>query len=501
MFKTAAVFSDHMVLQREKPIEIWGTGTDGEVIAASIGRFGAKASVFEGKWSVTLPPMDGGGPYCLKLSNGSQITEFTDVMIGEVWLAGGQSNMEFELKNSKDGERVLEQMKNSGVRFYNTYRGSHFDAAFYEEEEKTSWQVCSPETAGILSAVGYYFAEQLVKELDVTVGIISCNWGGTSASAWISRESLAEDPDTNTYNEEYEAVCKDRSYEEYLKQLADYNNWYEDWQIKVNKCYTEDPNILWSKVLQIAGDNLWPEPLGPHSPFRAGGVYETMLRRVCPYTLRGFIYYQGESDDHKPLMYGKLLTKLIYEWRRDWRDSELPFLFVQLPMFIGREAEDTKNWALIREQQMKVYQTVPHTGIAVVLDCGEFDEIHPKDKAPVGNRLAAQALLQVYHKDVNAFGPVFRSAVNDENFILVSFDHVGEGFVIQGEEAQGFELAGEDGNYVPALVEMEGDKIKVCATAIKNPKYVRYAWTNYGPVTVYNKEGLPLAPFRTDQEA
>lgn len=190
--------------------------------------------------------------------------------------------------------------------------------------------------------------------------------------------------------------------------------------------------MLWSEVLKVAGECLWPEPLGPKSPFRAGGLQETMLKRINPYTLRGFIYYQGESDDHKPKIYAKLLTKLIDQWRCDWEDDELPFIFVQLPMFIGKEDKDQKNWLIIREEQMKVHKTIKNTGLAVILDCGEFDNIHPLDKETVGFRLAMQALYHVYGKILKAYGPIYKEFKYIDHGIELTFENSEDGIVVKG---------------------------------------------------------------------
>ncbi|GKX68611.1 sialate O-acetylesterase [Inconstantimicrobium mannanitabidum] len=499
MLKTAAVFSDNMVLQREKNINIWGTGDNGSIVTVTLDEHSVSTRVIDNKWMAILPSMKAGGPYVVKITDGKSSIEFSNVMIGEVWLAGGQSNMELELQNSKDGKDVVANINNNKVRFYNTLRLSYIDDEFYEKESNNAWQECSPETAGTWSAVGYYYAKKLSEELNVTVGVIGCNWGGTSASAWISRESLELDKDTNTYVEEYDKANEGRTFEEYVKELEEYNNWYEAWQKRVDKCYAEKPDILWSQVQKIAGECRWPEPLGPKSPFRAGGLYETMLQRVTPYTLRGFIYYQGESDDHKPKIYGKLLAKLIEQWRKDWQDDELPFMFVQLPMFIGREDEDKKNWAIIREQQMKVHKTIKNTGIAMILDCGEFDNIHPLDKQSVGLRLAVQSLYHVYGKNVHAYGPIYKSLKYLNNAIELSFEHAEGGIQVKGEKVEGFEIAGEDKKFIPADVKINNNKVIVSAKEVTEPKYVRYAWTNYGPVTLFNNVGLPMSTFRTSE--
>lgn len=497
MLKAAAVFSNNMVLQREKNINIWGTGTEGSRVTVTLAGLSESANTTDGKWIAVLPSMTAGGPYVINISDGHNSITFDNVMIGEVWLAGGQSNMELELRKSKDGERVVANINNSNVRFYNVQRMSYIDEEFFGNESKNAWQECIPETAGTWSAVGYYYAEKLARELNVTVGIIGCNWGGTSASAWMSRESVELDKDTNTYVEEYDKANEGRSFEQYLDELKDYNIWYLEWQKRVDKCYSENPGILWLEVLKIAGECRWPEPLGPKSPYRAGGLYETMLKRVVPYALRGFIYYQGESDDHKSKIYGKLLTKLIEQWRTDWEEDELPFILVQLPMFIGREDMDRKNWPIIREQQMRVHKTIKNTGIAVILDCGEYDNIHPLDKESVGFRLVLQALYHVYRKDVEAYGPIYKGLRYVNNGIELSFYHAEGGIVVRGEKPEGFEIAGEDKEFIKADIEIQGNKIVLSSHKIPKPKYARYAWTNYGPVTLFNKAGLPLATFRT----
>ena len=503
--KAAAVFSDNMVLQRDKNINIWGSGNDGDQVTVTIDGYFASASctasttVKKNKWTAVLPSMAAGGPYDLKVTDGKCSIIFKNVMIGEVWLAGGQSNMELELRNSKNGKNIVANIKPCNVRFYYTQKISYIDESFYEKENSSSWQECSPETAGIWSAVGYYFAKKVAEELNVTVGVIGCNWGGTSASAWISRENLELDKDTNTYVEEYNKANVGRTFEEYLEELNEYNIWYADWQKKVDRCYAEKPGMPWSEVLKIAGESHYPEPLGPRSPYRAGGLYETMLQRVTPYTIRGFIYYQGENDDHKPKIYRKLFTKLIDQWRTDWEDDELPFIFVQLPMFIGKGEEDRKNWPIIREAQMRVHKTIKNTGIAVILDCGEFDNVHPLDKETVGIRLALQAFYHVYGKKIEAYGPVYKDMKYLKNGIELTFDHAEKGIVVKGDCAAGFEIAGEDKIFVPAKIVICGNKIVVSSDKISEPKYVRYAWTNYGPVTIFNTAGLPMAPFRTSR--
>ena len=254
----------------------------------------------------------------------------------------------------------------------------------------------------------------------------------------------------------------------------------------------------WEKANEILGDKNWPGPINCVNPFRPTGLFETMVSRVCPYTIKGFLYYQGESDDHKPDSYYTLLTSLIRLWREKWGDDELPFIIVQLPMFKYAADPDYKHWCKIREAQMRAYKTVKNTGIAVISDCGEFNEIHPKDKVPVGERLCLQAEKLFYGMDVKAFGPIYKSLEYKNGGIELSFDHAENGFVVKGE-AQGFEIAGKDEEFVKADITINGSKIFIKSDTVEKPLYARYNWFNYCEVTIFNETGIPLAPFRTEK--
>ena len=501
-FNLAAVFTDHMVLQRNKNINIWGCAYTATDVTVELCGKSVTARAESGKWKAVLPPMEAGGPYELKVTDnrGGEIV-LHDVMIGEVWLAGGQSNMELELQNALNGKEVLKNIKDVNVRFYYTQKIAYIDDYFNFAERNSCWSVAAPDTAANYSAVGYYFARKLAAELGVTVGVIGCNWGGTSASSWMSRKALEQDADTKSYVDEYDKTMEEKTMEGYLKELAEYEEWHNAWQPKIDEYYANTPDPTWEGAQEYAGPCRWPEPMGPRSQFRPGGLYETMVTRICPYTLAGFIYYQGESDDHKPDTYYKLFKALIEQWRGDWEDDRLPFLFVQLPMFMNEGDEDFKHWCKIREAQMRVHQTTANTGIAVILDRGEFNNIHPIDKEPVGERLALQAMYHVYGKISadEAYGAIYKSHEYTDGGIMLSFDHAGDGFELKGEKAAGFEVAGKDKKYHPADAWFKEDKIFVRSAEVAEPVYLRYNWTNYGEVTVFSKNGIPLAPFRTSR--
>lgn len=498
VFKAAAVFSNNMVLQREKPVIIFGTGENGKRVVGEIDGIKGKAKVIDGKWRLQLPPHTAGKDYTLTLTCGEDTISFSNVAYGEVWLAGGQSNMELELQNCAEKEALVND-KNPNVRFYYTPKKNIKEKDFFECENNTCWSEFDSESAKCWSAVGYFFGRELAEKLGVVVGIIGCNWGGTSASYWMSRESLECDNDTNQYLLDVQKQSEGKTEEEMEKEWLDYCSYSDRWNQKSLVFYAEHPDGSWDECQEFCGKNLYPGPCNPYNPMSATALYKSMLQRVCPYTIKGFIYYQGESDDHRPKTYFKLFTKLIELWRNDWEDDRLPFLFVQLPMHRYKADPDYKHWCLIREAQMKAFKTVKNTGLAVILDKGEFNEIHPKSKLPVGHRLALQALYGVYgFEDLKhqAFSPMYREHIIKDNKIELHFDCCNE-FKIMGEKAEGFEIAASDKEFKPAEVEIKGNIITVSSKEVAEPLYVRYCWTNYGNVTVFDVNGLPLAPFRT----
>ncbi len=501
--QVAPIFSDHMVLQRNKKINIWGTGIEGRTIEVKIEGKSVKGNVKEGRWMIQLPSMAAGGPYRLTVTDTVEVLSFEDVMIGEVWFAGGQSNMEMRLREVEDGANAVANSENARIRFYNTPPIPYMDEKAIEEERKAKWQLCNRETTGEFSAAGYYFAEELAEELNVTVGILSCSWGGTSITCWMSEAYLEKDQDGMSYIENYNDIVGDKTSEEYDKELAFYNKINEAWHEKADKLRVENPGISIMHIIEILGeDGPWPPPAGFKSPFRPAGLYESMLSRVSPYSLKGFLYYQGEEDAYKGSLYANLMGRLIDQWRTDWNDDTLPFIFVQLPMYANEGDEDSREWPVIRDQQMKVFKTIKNTGIVVMIDGGELGNIHPLDKKTVGHRLALQGLQLAYGFDNHGDAPTLRDYEFEDNKIRLSFNDMAEKIVIKSDKdndgyVEGFEIAGEGFEYLPAKALVDGEGILVWADEIECPKAVRYAWVNYGPAPIFNKYGLPLAPFTT----
>lgn len=498
-FSVASVFSSNMVLQRGKNVSVFGTGEDGVRVSVSVMGNTASALVKNGRWLAVLPPLKETSCTEMTVTDGSDTITFTNVAVGEVWLAGGQSNMEFELQNCIGGMDAIENDGDVNVRFYYTPKRTLCDADFAACEQNSAWNLFSDKaSAKTWSAVGYFFAKELSERLGVTVGIIGCNWGGTSASAWMKREYAQGE--TAVYFEEFDKACEGKTREQLIAEYNDYLAYSEQWNKKSAEYYSTAENPTWNGCLEFAGECKYPGPPSPSNPMSPGVLHESMIERVCPYTLAGFIYYQGESDDHRPEMYYTLFTQLIRNWREDWHDDTLPFICAQLPMHRYAGDEDKKNWCLIREAQMRAFNTVKNMGIAVIIDCGEFNEIHPKNKLPVGHRFALQALARFYGGCDGASAPVVTTAVWREDCVELSFKHAGGGFVVNGAEATGFEICGEDGEYVAAEAKIDGEKIILSAADIKHPRGARYLWTNYGAVTVYGCYGLPLAPFRITAE-
>lgn len=511
MLQAAAVFSDNMVLQRNKKIRVFGTADSGSRITVSLLNQIEETVCREGKWMVYLPEFEAMQGIQMVISDGKDTISFANIAIGEVWLAGGQSNMELELQNAEGGQALLKNGSEEDkilkrVRFYYTPKVACQCETLYEEEKKSHWELFNEKDAAKWSAVGFFFARELAEKLqneekDITVGVIGCNWGGTSASAWMSREALMEQEATRSYVEEYESSeWVKKSKEEQIKDYEDYLAYHADWEKRAAAIYEKDPMMPFDKVQEMIGVCQYPGPMNCVNFTRPYGLYESMLKRIMPYTLRGFLYYQGESDDHKPSSYFQLFTRLIRQWRDDFQDDTLTFLMVQLPMHRYQHDPDKKNWCIIREAQMKAYDTVKNTGIAVIIDCGQFHEIHPKNKKPVGQRLAMQALCQTYHlmKEKEVFGPVYQDFLYKNGGMEISFKYAEDGFYVKGE-LSGFEIAGEDQVFYPAkaVILLNKNTIFLSAGEVKQPVMARYLWTNYGEVTLFGVNGLPAAPFRT----
>lgn len=537
IFSVAAVFSDNMVLQRNRFISFFGDADDDFSVTVTLFNENGKilsqnkAASHDGKWKVKLEPQSAQNNCKIDISATDGTTSinktFSNVCIGEVWLAGGQSNMEFELQNCTEGpDELTNQKDDPNVRFYYTNKIAWKDEHFYEAEKNTCWQTWESNGKKSWSAVGYFFAKKLAQDLGCTVGVIGCNWGGTSASAWMKKDYLSVDDDLRTYLTEQEEATAGKSIEQQIKEYEDYEKEYSEWDKKYAKLWQEKPGISWEEAEKLLGKNPWPGPKSCKNPYRPTGLYECMLSRITPYTLQGVIWYQGESDDHKPQMYAKLFGMMIQNWREDFDNPELPFIFVQLPEHRYEQDKDFKHWCLIREAQLKIHQTVKNAWMTCAMGLGQFSDIHPRAKKTLAERMEQNALANVYKKlpSENVLSPILKDYFSKDGKITLVFDNADNGFSIhddsqtlenykklekiQGNDVPsdftGFEVAGIDGVYYPAKFAFGGtdshlNTIILCSSKVPQPVFARYAWYNYGPSPVFGKNGLPLSPFRTSQ--
>lgn len=502
--RTAAVFSDNMVLQRHKNIRVFGICCGSERhITVSIPELSAKAdAVITGnRWEAILPALPECDCCSLVVTCGAIQKIFSSVAIGEVWLAGGQSNMEYELRNDKHGAEELRGSSDHNVRFYYTPKHSMLGEEHAAAEAASRWETASEKNSAAWSAVGWYFAKELSRRLGCTVGIIGCNWGGTSASAWVPREVLEGSAKLRAYIDEYDSAVAGKSDEQMIAEYDEYTISHAEWEKHAASCRAENPDISWTELQGKIGISRYPGPMGIKNPMRPCGLYETMISRILPYTIKGVLWYQGESDDNRPEIYYDLMSALIQCWRGKWHDDGLAFLIVQLPMFRYKDDPDFKHWAYIREAQMRLFLTIKNTGLAAALDCGEFNNIHPTDKSVVGHRLFLQAMSEVYGlmDRADTMPPMFGFfEVRHGSTMIVYLNNPSRGLE-SSNAPDGFELAGADGVYFPAdSAEIFGNQIHIACEKVKHPVNVRYKWTNYAEVELFGSNGIPVLPFRTD---
>jgi sialate O-acetylesterase len=482
--KLPGVFGDHMVLQREAPIPVWGWAEPGEEIAVSLAQQSKKIKAdSQGKWSVQLDPMKAGGPYVLKVQ-GKNVVEKGDVLVGEVWLCSGQSNMAMTVNGCLNKDAEIAAADYPRIRMLTVNRKT---AEKPQENCEGTWAVCSPKTVAGFSAAAYFFGRRLHEELDVPVGLIHSSWGGTPIQAWTSRDAQQAVPALAPLVEAYEkavaAYDPAAAQKRYEKQLA-------AWKAAAAKAKSEG-----TKSTQRRPQAPMSPQASQHSP---GTLYNGMIAPLAPYAIRGAIWYQGESNAGNAKLYGLQLRTMIAQWRSVWRQGDFPFLFVQLPNFMApqQQPSETGGWPLIREQMLKTLE-VPNTGMAVTIDLGEANDIHPRNKQDVGKRLAQWALAKTYGRDVLACGPLYKSMRRDGDKIVLCFDYA-DGLAARGGKLKGFAIAGQDKKFVWAEAKIEGPTVVVSSSEIPEPVAVRYGWANNPDCTLVNKAGLPASPFRTD---
>jgi len=491
--KVDVCFSDHMVLQRDLPARVSGWADAGaEVTVAFAGQKKTAKSDATGRWRVTLDPMPANAaPQTLAVTASNPKSEisnlkFDDVLVGDVWICSGQSNMrQAVMKGPWCGYGGVLDATNE-VAAANVP-----EIRLYQNFGVTNWEVCVPETVKRFSAAGYFFARELHRRLKVPIGIAEGSMGATDAESWAPREALFDDAEIAAAEKTFNA----------LKPLAD-----EDrkamgaWKREYDAAKREGKPLPRQPASKLSRDEAkrYDDAARIHY---AGSNYSGFIAKYTAMAIKGVIWYQGESNRPRADQYAALMTRLIASWRKAW-GQEFPFLVMQLVNFGQGPGKPQTAFAELREAQQQLADTVPHCGLAVGVDLGVAHEIHPPNKQEVGRRLALVAMKKVYGEDVVASGPVLKKAAYEGGTVVLSFDPGGEaqGLVLKNGATNGFELAGAEGVYVPAVAEVMGDNVVLSAPGIVEPKAVRYAWYDDPPVSLFNTAGLPAAPFRRSRD-
>ncbi|HEX2945951.1 MAG TPA: sialate O-acetylesterase [Clostridia bacterium] len=619
------LISDGMVIQRNAKVKVWGWAPAGETITVRFGgkAYGAAANA-DGEWQTVLYTGDAGGPHEMTIESGNGAERLTvkNLLLGDVWVCSGQSNMEMRMFSLRDVyPDEIAKAHNDSIRQLLVPIRYDFEKP-QADLESGSWEALNPESILNFTAAGYFFAERLFERYHVPIGLINASQGGSPAEAWLSGDALVQFPD---YHEMAQKL-KDKNYINALnkKDQTDSENWHRhidkadiglaegrkpfyaadydtsDWRnAKIPSYWDEEGlgtiyGVVWfrkeieipfplngepakilfgnvidedtlyingtmvgsmpmqyiprkydipegllkegkntiavrvvnssarggfykgkpyelhigDRVIDLSGE--WQCKIGAQSEpapepvfvmWKPSGLYNGMLSPVINYAVKGVIWYQGESNTKKPEEYEELFRALIYDWRRKWGQGDFPFIYVQLPNFGERNGPSVGNWAALREAQRRTLD-VPVTGMAVTIDIGEWNDVHPRNKKDVGNRLALAARKIAYGDEtVIAFGPLFESAERDGCRIVLSFSHIGGGLVTgDGKRPGHFEIAGVDKVFLAAKASIEGDRVVVWADGVAKPVYARYAWAdNPEGANLYNREGLPASPFTTEQ--
>lgn len=476
----APLFRDGAVLQRDKPVPVWGKGDPGETVQI---RFGAQSLTAttgpDGRWSVTLAPLRASATPSELRVVGRNSLRVSDILVGEVWLCSGQSNMNFTVNGARNAAAEIAAARNPLIRYFGT---ANVGAETPQDTTEGAWKTASPENVGVFSAVAYFFARDLQPRLGVPVGIVKGTPGGSAVEAWMSAATLAADPAA--------AAIEDR----WKKTVAAYP--------KVKSNY-EGALAQWERAAaaaRAAGEKFTsPRPKAPQPPGdrnRPSGLYNSNIHPFIPYAIRGFLWYQGEGNASRPADYRVSFPAMIRQWRNDFRQGDLPFFFVQLANYEPPNEPTGRQWAFQREAQSAAL-ALPHTGMAVTIDIGDPKDIHPTNKQEVGRRLALLARTRVYGEKVPGECPRAVAFEREGAAFRVRFSSA-DGLTLRKEAPVEVELAGADRVFHRATATIEGSAIAVSSPAVPDPVAVRYAWRNNPPAALFSATDLPVAPFRSD---
>ena len=475
--KLPAIISDHMLIQQQMPVRIWGKAAAGEKVAVELnGRRASAIAEGSGAWEVFLSPMANGGPYEMNVQGANQLVVH-DVLVGEVWVGSGQSNMELPMTRVKDADAEIAAADFPQIRLF-TVKKKVSDTPL--DDVDGAWSLCTPASTKNFSAVGYFFSRYIHQNRHVPVGFIHSSWGGTPAQSWTTHPTLEANPLLKPILEEWDQTLAayPAAKEKYDKQLADY---------KVAAAAAKADG----KPAPAAPR----APAGPGHPNTPAGLWNGMIAPITPYAIRGVLWYQGESnaDPKHAYPYRFLFRSMIEDFRHEWAEGDVPFLFVQLASF-----QSNGTWPVLRESQTDALE-LRNTGMAVIDDIGEPKNIHPLNKQDVGKRLGLAAQAIAYGEKIEYSGPMFRELTREVNALRIYFDHTGAGLQSRGgEKLLGFEIAGKSGDFVPAEARIDGLTVVVSCDQVADPAKVRYAWADDPKATLENREGLQASPFRAD---
>jgi sialate O-acetylesterase len=497
-----SLFTDHMVLQRDSAVPVWGWADEGEKVTVEFRGHRVSTRTKRGKWQVKLGKLTAGGPDELVV-RGKNTLIVRDVLVGEVWIASGQSNMEWPMHLSHE---ALPDILGAGNPHLRLFTVPKLKATTPGTNVAGAWSLCSPEAVSNFSAVAYYFGNYVQQHLEVPVGMIHTSWGGSPAEVWFRERVLAEDKEyKREILEAYTPQAK--KYEEALAQF------------KKEEAEAREQGQAFNKR-------------APGAPWRPAELYNGMIAPLIPYAIQGAIWYQGESNAGRAYQYRRLFPDMIRNWREDWDQGDFPFLLVQLAPFMAIKPDPSPSaWAELREAQELSTKILPNVGMAVITDVGDEKDIHPRRKKPVGYRLALAALGIAYHEPIEYTGPVYRSAKFKRGQAVLRFDNVGDGlfghlfpeqakaaantaetsFIFNLEKGHfeaplvGFAIAGADQTFhrADAVIE-EDNQVIVSSPEVAKPVAVRYGWADYPVANLYSSSGpgsdpLPASPFRTDE--
>jgi sialate O-acetylesterase len=471
-----SLLADHMVVQRGLPVHLWGKASEHENISVTFrGETQTTTADDLGRWSLYLSPCEAGGPFQMVIKAANTI-QLNDVLVGDVWVASGQSNMEFPMKELANPDAEIAAAQYPKIRIFRVkHRPSDYPRS---DVEAKTWALCTPEDVAESSAVGYYFARDIHQKINVPIGLIETFWGGTAAESWTSLHTLSSDASLMPVFAERAKMVDQRE-----SVLLGLEQEEREYQKAVEQAKAEGKPVPWRN---------WHPDFAAWAP---AALFNGMIAPLTPFAIRGVIWYQGEAnaDDRAPL-YAHLFQTMIGDWRRAWDEGDFPFLFVQIANW---NTEPDENWPEVRDAQRRAL-ALRNTGMAVTIDIGDPVDIHPKNKLDVGLRLARAARAIAYGEKMEWSGPLYRQLTREDHALRVWFDHAA-GLMAKGGPLAGFEVAGADRKYVPADARIDGPSVIVSSSTVPKPVSVRYGWAPNPTCNLYNSDGLPASPFRAPE--